>query len=358
MPQEKLKNMKDVIGEKYNMLEIIDNAPSRREPSGKLVKRVIVKCDCGNTNDVSYKSLKRSKVKSCGCLAKKMAEESKIPVSIGDTFNYWTLVEEVGRIKDKRSFKVQCVCGKEDIKPLHSLRKNISKSCGCKKEIKPRVKIDKTTLPIPPLDLYKVNSNNKTNWTITEEISAKRNEKGEIKRTVKAQCKCGHIKETLIENVKQSKQCIKCATKENKENYIPKEKDKVRERLNAVYNSMKDRCNNPTCKSYKSYGEKGVIVEESFDTFTKFYEWAINNGYELNKGLEIDRINGGNYSVENCRWVSKSENNLNSKHIKLTLEDVVWIRSEEFSLEESLRKFNCSKYTIMNIRNYITFKDL
>jgi hypothetical protein len=287
-----------------------------------------------------------------------MAEESKIPVSIGDTFNHWTLIEEVGRINNKRSFKVQCVCGKEAIKPLQSLRKNESKSCGCKKEIKPRIKVDKTTLPIPTLDLSKVNINNKTNWTITEEISAKRNEKGEIKRTVKAQCKCGYVKEALLENIRDSKQCKKCAMIEYKENYIPKERDNVRKKLKTVYNSMKNRCYNPNCKSYKSYGEKGVVVEESFDTFIKFYEWAINNGYEVDKGLELDRINGGNYSSENCRWITKSENILNQENIKLTLEDVAWIRSEDFALTDALDKFTCSKLTIMNIRNYITFKDL
>ena len=49
---------------------------------------------------------------------------------------------------------------------------------------------------------------------------------------------------------------------------------------------------------------------------------------------------------------------LNQVNINLTLEDVAWIRSEDFSLGEALEKFTCSEYVIMNIREYKTFKNL
>ena len=58
---------KDVIGEKYNMLTITGDAPSKREPGGVLVRRVYTVCECGGTNESSYKRLKRGIIQSCGC---------------------------------------------------------------------------------------------------------------------------------------------------------------------------------------------------------------------------------------------------------------------------------------------------
>jgi hypothetical protein len=346
---------KNVIGEKYHMLEIIDDAPSTREPSGKLVKRVIVRCDCGVKKEVSWKALKTGNTKSCGCYIKEWSESQKIPVNIGDKFNYWTLLEEV-KGRDKRSYLCECVCGTQSIRPLYNLRKNKTKSCGCVKERKKQAKKDKTHLPIKPINLEKINSDNSTYWTVIEEISAKRNEKGEIKRTVIAECKCGYKKESLLEYIKDSKQCRSCSAEEIVFN---NPKDETKRRLKGVYDNMKSRCNNPTCKSYPYYGGRNIKIEESFDTFSKFYNWSIENGYEADKGLEIDRKDGkGNYSVENCRWVTKEENQLNQCNINLTLEDVAWIRSENFSLEEALIRFTCSKYVIENIREYKTFKNL
>jgi hypothetical protein len=85
--------------------------------------------------------------------------------------------------------------------------------------------------------------------------------------------------------------------------------------------------------------------------------WSLNNGYEI--GLEIDRKDWSkNYSEDNCRYITKDENILNGRYLNLTLEDVDWIRSEEFTYEEALSKFNCSKSVIKNIRDKNTFKNL
>lgn len=128
-------------------------------------------------------------------------------------------------------------------------------------------------------------------------------------------------------------------------------------KLRATYNNMKHRCYNETSKDYKSYGAKGIKIEEDFNTFEKFFTWAIQNGYEPDKGLEIDRIDGTkNYTSSNCRWVTKEENILNQYN--LTADDVKWIRSDSFSMEEALERLKCSEYTINNIREYISFKNI
>ena len=75
-------------------------------------------------------------------------------------------------------------------------------------------------------------------------------------------------------------------------------------RINRIYSSMKQRCYNPKCDEYYSYGGRGISVcQEWKDSVVSFAEWAYQNGYSDN--LTLDRINvNGNYEPSNCRWVS------------------------------------------------------
>ena len=81
-------------------------------------------------------------------------------------------------------------------------------------------------------------------------------------------------------------------------------------KLYDVFRSMKTRCYKDTNKDYKNYGARGILVE--FIDYKDFIDWALQNGYE--EGLEIDRKNNdGNYSKVNCRFVTKSINNMNRR---------------------------------------------
>jgi len=70
---------------------------------------------------------------------------------------------------------------------------------------------------------------------------------------------------------------------------------------------MKLRCYYPNAKGYKYYGGKGVIIcEEWLNDKIKFFNWALNNGYENN--LSIDRIESDkDYEPNNCRWITMAE---------------------------------------------------
>lgn len=99
--------------------------------------------------------------------------------------------------------------------------------------------------------------------------------------------------------------------------------DKAHTRLYNVWKDMKKRCYNPNSHSYKNYGAKGIkVCDEWKDNFIAFHDWSFANGYDENAEFgkcTIDRINvGGDYSPENCHWVSLKEqanNRTNSSQI-------------------------------------------
>jgi len=77
----------------------------------------------------------------------------------------------------------------------------------------------------------------------------------------------------------------------------------------SLYNSwagMKQRCNNMNNSNYKNYGGRGISYPQKWELFYGFSEDMLNT---WKPGLEIDRIDkDGNYSKENCQWLSKEEN--------------------------------------------------
>ena len=60
-------NYKDLTGQKFGRLLVIQKAESYKSPKGQVQSRWLCKCDCGNAVIVHGSSLKKGTTESCGC---------------------------------------------------------------------------------------------------------------------------------------------------------------------------------------------------------------------------------------------------------------------------------------------------
>lgn len=88
---------------------------------------------------------------------------------------------------------------------------------------------------------------------------------------------------------------------------------KTNTRLYSIWSNMKSRCYNTKVACYKHYGGRGITVDESWHTFEGFMD-NLPEGYSC--GLELDRIdNEKGYSLDNCRWSTRSEQCVNRRSL-------------------------------------------
>ena len=146
--------------------------------------------------------------------------------------------------------------------------------------------------------------------TIIEIIEPKYRKDGSKITMVLCKCDCGNITNKRFDKIKsgRTKSCG-CTKKLNEHGHS--KKGKVSPTYSS-WRSMKDRC---VYRNNQNYKEKGVIICETWLTYTNFLE----DMGERPKGKTLDRIDpDGNYEPENCRWATPKEQRLNQRNKLIT----------------------------------------
>lgn len=127
------------------------------------------------------------------------------------------------------------------------------------------------------------------------------------------ECSCGthvHVRgSTLVAD--RTKACHSCAATQRSTTH-----GQSRTPLYFRWRAMHERTGNPNHSHYKNYGGRGIaICERWMSSFEAFEE---DMGPTFQPDFELDRIDvNGHYSPENCRWVSKrqQQRNKRSNHV-------------------------------------------
>ena len=86
-----------------------------------------------------------------------------------------------------------------------------------------------------------------------------------------------------------------------------------------AWRSMRNRCKDQNTKYYGKYGGRGIKVCERWENYLHF---LADMGRKPTKSHSLDRIdNDGDYTPENCRWATKSEQTKNRS-------TTVWLEHE------------------------------
>ena len=155
-------------------------------------------------------------------------------------------------------------------------------------------------------------------------------------KTVRYQCSCGVVSETLIYNVLngRTKSCPKCSKRSGKKTTHGMSKT----RTYRAWGAMKSRCNDKNNKHYDRWGGRGIKVCDRWNDFSRFHE----DMGDMPDGMSLDRIdNDGDYCPKNCRWATpKEQANNTRRNIKIKY------KGDTYTISELSKKLGINRHTI------------
>lgn len=137
-------------------------------------------------------------------------------------------------------------------------------------------------------------------WTVLELLPRKGGHP-----MVRARCQCGRVLDRNLTHMLSglSTRCKQCFFAANQKSKTPEYE---------AWLALIQRCTNPNNPRWKDYGGRGIRVcdawRASFDAFLADVGTRPGHGYSIDR-----RENDGNYEPGNCRWATRSEQQLNQR---------------------------------------------
>ena len=120
----------DFTGQRFGRLTVLESHPKSYYNN----HRSFVQCDCGIRKEVKSVDLKSGHIKSCGCLKREL-DQARLTDLIGKRFGKLTVTKRapnyISNGKKRTAYYALCDCGKETKTLAHRLANGLTKSCGC-----------------------------------------------------------------------------------------------------------------------------------------------------------------------------------------------------------------------------------
>lgn len=142
-------------------------------------------------------------------------------------------------------------------------------------------------------------------------------------------CSCGKQFDALIQNVHDGKTTsCGCLSRRRKIGIASVTHGLSKTRTYKIWAHMRKRCTDKKHNRYWSYGGRGIVVCQRWESFENF----LADMGECPAGRSIDRINNdGNYEPSNCRWATYKQQNRNRSTNRILVIDGVALTIAEWA---------------------------